>query len=103
MGQRDDSLVTRDPDTLKWLPSLATAWKVSDDSLTIDFTIRQGVTFSDGSPLTADDVVYTFELARNPDLEDPGMKVGIEKLDPRREGERLRRPLRVQGAVLPKL
>lgn len=76
-----DSLVGRDPDTLKWMPDLATSWTISSDSLTIDFKLRRGVTFSDGSPLTADDVVYTFELLRNPDVEDPIMKVGADRLD----------------------
>ena len=76
-----DSLCNRDPDTLGWTPNLATSWKISDDSLTIDFVLRRGVTFSDGTPLTADDVVFTFDLMRNPDLEDPIMKVGTERLD----------------------
>ncbi len=76
-----DSLVTRDPDTLQWQPSLATSWKISDDSLKIDFELRHGVTFSDGSPMNADDVVFTFALMNNPDLEDPIMKVGAERLD----------------------
>jgi peptide/nickel transport system substrate-binding protein len=48
------------------VPNLATAWTQVDD-LTIDFTIRQGVTFTDGSPLTADDVVFTFERVMSGD------------------------------------
>lgn len=39
---------------------LAESWSVSDDGLTWTFNLRQGVMFSDGSELTADDVVYTF-------------------------------------------
>ncbi len=35
-------------------------YTVSDDGLTYDFTLRSGVTFSDGTPLTANDVKYTF-------------------------------------------
>lgn len=80
-GYLFDTLCGRDPDTLKWIPSLAISWKISSDSLTIDFTLRRGVTFSDGTPLTADDVVYSFDLMRNPDVEDPIMKVGAERLD----------------------
>jgi peptide/nickel transport system substrate-binding protein len=76
-----DTLITRDPDTLAWLPSLATAWKISDDSLTIDFTLRRGVTFSDGSPLSADDVVFTFNFINDPRIEDPIMKVGCDRID----------------------
>ncbi|HSV13496.1 MAG TPA: ABC transporter substrate-binding protein [Tepidisphaeraceae bacterium] len=76
-----DSLVNRDPDTLQWLPSLAQSWKISDDSLTIDFQLRRGITFSDGSPFSADDVVFTFDFMRNPQVEDPIMRIGAERLD----------------------
>jgi peptide/nickel transport system substrate-binding protein len=40
--------------------NLATGWTVSDDGLTYTFTLREGVLFHDGSPLTSADVVYTF-------------------------------------------
>ena len=42
------------------LPSLAKAWEVSDDGKTYTFHLRENVTFSNGSPLTASDVQYTF-------------------------------------------
>ena len=32
------------------------------------FYLRDGVTFSDGHPLTADDVVFTFDWIRNPEV-----------------------------------
>jgi len=41
-------------------PSLATAWQESPDGLTYDFQLRQGVTFHNGDPLTADDVAFSF-------------------------------------------
>lgn len=41
--------------------SLATDYAVSDDGLTYDFTLREGVVFSNGSALTASDVQYSFE------------------------------------------
>lgn len=40
--------------------------EVSDDGLTVVFTLRDGVTFHDGTPLTADDVVFTYESALDP-------------------------------------
>lgn len=40
-------------------PALATSWKALDDG-TWEFKVRDGVRFSDGSPLTADDVIFSF-------------------------------------------
>jgi peptide/nickel transport system substrate-binding protein len=42
-------------------PSLASEWESSEDGLTWTYTIQDGVTWSDGEPLTAQDVVYTYE------------------------------------------
>jgi peptide/nickel transport system substrate-binding protein len=60
-----DMLVHRDPATFHIKPSLATEWKFADAS-TLDLTIRQGVKFHDGSPLSADDVVYTINMVSDP-------------------------------------
>src|SRR5881628_2075585 len=60
-----DALVYRNPDTFKIEPLLATEWKFPDPT-TIEFTLRPGVKFHDGSPFTADDVVYTLNLASDP-------------------------------------
>ena len=43
------------------VPWLATAWKQSDDGLTWTFTLKKGVTFTDGTPLTAAAVAYNFD------------------------------------------
>jgi peptide/nickel transport system substrate-binding protein len=75
-----DSLVARDPNSFKWLPRLAGSWKISDDQLTIDFNLRRGVTFSDGSDLTADDVIFTFDLIRNEQIEAPRARAYLDKL-----------------------
>jgi peptide/nickel transport system substrate-binding protein len=70
MGNVLESLVVRDPQTQEFLPRLAKpGWKISDDQLTINFELRRGITFSNGYPFTADDVVYTFNLIMNPDIE----------------------------------
>lgn len=42
-------------------PAVAESWDTSDDGLTWTFDLRDDVVFSDGEPLTADDVVHTFE------------------------------------------
>ncbi|MCH1867267.1 ABC transporter substrate-binding protein [Nocardioides sp. CFH 31398] len=56
------TLLRRDAD-LAIEGDLATDWSVSDDGLTWTVDIRDDVTFSDGEPLTADDVAYTFATA----------------------------------------
>jgi peptide/nickel transport system substrate-binding protein len=56
--QAFDCLVYRDPVTMEIKPALATSWQ-QVDATTIDFTLREGVTFQNGDPFTADDVVYT--------------------------------------------
>jgi peptide/nickel transport system substrate-binding protein len=42
-------------------PSLATRWKVLDGGQAVRFTLREGLRFSDGTPFTPEDVVYTFK------------------------------------------
>ena len=41
-------------------PALATSWETSEDGLTWTFDIREGVKWSDGEPLTAADIAYTY-------------------------------------------
>ena len=61
-----DMLVHRDPATFEIKPALATDWRFAEDN-SLDLTIRQGVKFHDGTTLGVDDVVYTINMAANPD------------------------------------
>ena len=45
--------------TLEVLPELAKSWELSDDKRTYTFHLQEGVTFHDGKPFTADDVVFS--------------------------------------------
>jgi peptide/nickel transport system substrate-binding protein len=54
-----DTLVEPDAN-LEMRPALAESWNVSPDQLTWTFRLRPGVRFHDGSPFTADDVVYSY-------------------------------------------
>ena len=58
-----DTLILQD-EKQRLLPGLATSWKAIDDT-TWEFKLRQGVTWHDGKPFTADDVLFSFERAPN--------------------------------------
>ena len=49
------------------LADLAQSWSVSADGTVYTFKLRQGVTFHNGSPFTADDVLYSIDRIKNPD------------------------------------
>jgi peptide/nickel transport system substrate-binding protein len=52
------------------VPDLAKSWEISDDSLVITFHLREGLKWSDGQPITADDVVFTYnDLLLNEDVD----------------------------------
>src|SRR5262249_40735208 len=68
MGCMFDNLVRRDPrDGGKTIiPDLAHSWQIANDAKTYTFFLRQGVQFSDGAELTADDVKATFDRIAKP-------------------------------------
>lgn len=49
------------------VPGLAEDWSFDEDSNTYSFTLREGLTFHDGEPLTAKDVKFTIDAIKNPD------------------------------------
>lgn len=49
------------------VPALASSWRTSEDGLTWIFTLRPGVLFHDGTPLTTGDIIAKFERAMDPD------------------------------------
>lgn len=81
-----ENLVVREPASGVAKPALATAWKWVDPT-TLEFTLRKGVVFHDGSAFTADDVVYTVDYVKNPDTKtsfgkaDYGFIKKAEKVD----------------------
>ncbi len=52
-------------------PQLARSWEISEDGLTYRFHLHEGVTFHDGTPMTAADVVFSFDRARAEDSTSP--------------------------------
>ena len=96
--------------------ALAESWEVSEDNLRVTFTLREGLQWSDGEPLTADDVVFTFnDIIFNPDIPvnaRDGLRIGeaglfpeVTKLDDRRVQFTLPEPfapfLRTAGTTYP--
>ena len=52
-------------------PGLAESWKVSKDGKQITFKLRSGISFSDGTPFSAEDVAYTVKQLMDPALHSP--------------------------------
>jgi oligopeptide transport system substrate-binding protein len=65
VSQLYESLTAVDP-SLVVRPALAESWTVADDGTRVTFTLRDGLTFSDGTPLTADDVVHSWRRLFTP-------------------------------------
>jgi len=61
-----ESLVSKNSEG-EIIPWLASEWSVADDGLSWDFTLRDGVTFTDGTPLTAEAVVANVAHLQNPE------------------------------------
>lgn len=57
--------------TDEWIPSLASHWKLSEDQQTFWYRIDPNARWSDGTPITSEDVVATWQLVMEPDLEQP--------------------------------
>ena len=76
-----ESLVEANPKTAAVEPGLAESWTVSPDQKTFVFQLREGLQWSDGKPLTADDVAFTFnEIVESPKFPDNRM-VDLVKID----------------------
>jgi len=60
-----DTLVTRDAASGEFKGQLATAWREVNET-TLEFELRRGVTFHNGQPFTADDVVHTINFIADP-------------------------------------
>lgn len=62
------------------LPTLALSWRITEDPTVWEFKLRQGVRFHNGSAFDADDVVFTFDRARQPTSDYKGYLTSIESV-----------------------
>lgn len=79
-----DNLVTRD-NAGEIVPEIATEWEQTSDT-TLALTIREGVTFHDGSPLTPEDVVFSVKRITDPDFASPQLGQFNQIIDASAEG-----------------
>jgi peptide/nickel transport system substrate-binding protein len=104
-------LVEELPDYRTVRPRLAERWSFSDDRRELTFHLRRDVVWSDGVPLTADDVVFTYRAWISPEVAWEGAfalesVAGVEALDPHTVVFRFTRPYSTQlldvgaGAVI---
>ncbi len=61
-------LITRGPDSDEWVPYAAKEFTISEDGRTVDVTLRDGIKWSDGSPVTVQDYYTTYLLESDPDV-----------------------------------
>ena len=61
-------LVRLNRTTQKLQPELAKSWKISEDGRTLSVKLQENISFSDGTPFTAEDVVYTLKRMMEPHL-----------------------------------
>ncbi|GAA5534218.1 ABC transporter substrate-binding protein [Deinococcus aluminii] len=111
-----DGLVEFNYATYKIEPALAESWTISPDGKTYTFKLRQGVKWSDGQPLTADDVVFTYDqIIMNPEARAgdaasfklDGKQVDVKKVDANTVQFVLPRPspaflLQMRSFIMPK-
>ena len=67
IAQICEPLVSADASGTGLEPGLAESWEVSDDGLTYTFKLREGVKFSDGTPVTVADAIFSLGKVANPE------------------------------------
>ena len=76
-----EGLLTLHATSTEWLPALATHWQISPDRLTYRYRINPSARFSDGEPVTAEDVVATWNLLMDSGLQDPAARLVYGKYE----------------------
>jgi len=76
-----ETLVGLHPTSLEYIPAIASHWQISADKKTFRFRIDPNAKFSDGIPVTADDVIASWKLVVDEGLQDPARMVVYSKFE----------------------
>jgi microcin C transport system substrate-binding protein len=76
-----ESLLGVHPTTLDYVPGLATHWQISPDKMTYRFRINPNARFSDGTPVTSEDVVASYDFMMDKTLQDPMEQITFSKIN----------------------
>lgn len=76
-----ETLLGLHPTTMEYIPGLASHWQISADKQTFRFRINPNARWSDGVPVTADDVVASWKLAVDTGLQDPAHMLIYQKFE----------------------
>ncbi|MBI9076885.1 MAG: ABC transporter substrate-binding protein [Desulfatibacillum sp.] len=76
-----ESLLTMNPRNLEYNPNLAEKWSISDDQKTFTFWINKKAAWNDGTPVTAQDVKWTFDAIMDPKNQTGVHKVSLARFD----------------------
>lgn len=83
-----DSLISRDLETYEFVPGIAEKWDVAKDGKSITFYMRKDAVFSDGKPVTAEDVKFSFDAIFKPEYKAAMLQSyyenfsGVDVIDP---------------------
>jgi microcin C transport system substrate-binding protein len=76
-----ETLIGLDTKTMKYIPALATYWQISDDKMTFRFRIDPNARFSDGTAVTSEDVIATYDFLMDDGLQAPHLKIVYGRLE----------------------
>jgi microcin C transport system substrate-binding protein len=76
-----ETLLGLHPTSLEYIPAVASHWQISADKTTFRFRIDPNARFSDGTPVTSEDVVASWKLVVDEGLQDPARMVVYSKFD----------------------
>src|SRR5262245_24826973 len=76
-----ETLLKLHPTTLDYIPVLATHWQIAPDKMTFRFRLNPNARFSDGTAVTAEDVVASWKLHADKTLNEPARYLDFNKLE----------------------